>query len=100
MGEKMRFGFLVLGGAFTTIFLVLASAASAAAPTYNLQGTWSSGPLSGSVRQPANGTQIVTQMNMTTGAFSGTAEVDGDHFKLAGTESGNSVEFTQTQIEP
>lgn len=80
--------------------LVLVPAAFAAAPTYNLQGTWTSGPLSGGVRQPANGTQIVTQMNMTTGAFSGHSEVDEDHFELAGIESGNSVEFTQTQIEP
>jgi hypothetical protein len=80
--------------------LLLVCAADAAAPTYNLQGTWTSGPLSGGVRQPANGTQAVTQMNMTTGAFSGHSEVDGDHFELAGTESGNAVEFTQTQIEP
>ena len=91
----MKFGLLALSGALTTIFLVLAPAASAAAPTYNLQGTWTSGPLSGGVRQPANGTQVVTQMNMTTGAFSGHSEVDGTQFELAGTESGSAVEFTQ-----
>ena len=95
--RKTKFGLLALSGALTTIFLVLAPAASAAAPTYNLQGTWTSGPLSGGVRQPANGTQIVTQMNMTTGAFSGHSEVDGVAFELSGTESGNSVEFTQTE---
>jgi hypothetical protein len=91
----MKFGLLALSGALTAIFLVLVPAAFAAAPTYDLQGTWSSGPLSGGVRQPANGTQIVTQMNMTTGVFSGHSEVDGTQFELAGTESGSAVEFTQ-----
>ncbi len=75
--------------------LVLVPAAFAAAPTYNLEGTWTSGPLSGGVRQPANGTQTVTQMNMTTGEFSGHSEVDGTSFELAGIESGSAVEFTQ-----
>src|ERR1700683_2349051 len=93
--RKMKFGLLALSGALTAIFLVLVPAAFAAAPTYDLQGTWSSGPLSGGVRQPANGTQIVTQMNMTTGVFSGHSEVDGTQFELAGTESGSAVEFTQ-----
>ena len=93
--RKTGFGLLALGGVLATIFLVLASAASAAAPTYDLQGTWTSGPLSGGVRQPANGTQTVTEMNMTTGAFSGHSEVDGTSFELAGTESGSAVEFTQ-----
>jgi hypothetical protein len=93
--RKTGFGLLALGGVLTAIFLVLASAASAAAPTYDLQGTWTSGPLSGGVRQPANGTQTVTAMNMTTGAFSGHSEVDGTSFELAGTESGSAVEFTQ-----
>lgn len=75
--------------------LVLVPAALAAAPTYNLEGTWSSGPLEGGVRQPANGTQVVTQMNMSTGEFSGHSEVDGTAFELAGVESGSAVEFTQ-----
>ncbi len=91
----MKFGLLALSGALATIFLVLVPAALAQSPTYNLQGTWTSGPLSGGVRQPANGTQVVTQMNMTTGAFSGHSEVDGTQFELAGTESGSAVEFTQ-----
>jgi hypothetical protein len=98
--RKIGFGPFALGSAVTAIFLVPASAAFAAAPAYDLHGTWSSGPLVGGVHEPANGTQIVTQMNMATGEFSGTAEVDGEHFELAGSESGNSVEFTQTQIEP
>jgi hypothetical protein len=95
--RRMRFGRLALSGALTAIFLAGASAASAAAPTYNLQGTWTSGPLSGGVRQPANGTQTVTQMDMTTGAFSGHSVVAGVSFELAGTESGSAVEFTQTE---
>jgi hypothetical protein len=89
---------LTLGAAIGLLAsLVVASAAFAAAPTYNLQGTWTSGPLSGGVRQPANGTQTVTQMNMTTGVFSGHSEVDGVQFELAGVESGSAVEFTQTE---
>jgi hypothetical protein len=89
---------LTLGAAIGLLAsLVVVSAAFAAAPTYNLQGTWTSGPLSGGVRQPANGTQTVTEMNMTTGAFSGHSEVDGVSFALSGTESGSAVEFTQTE---
>lgn len=95
--RKTGFGRLLFSSAFTAIFLVLASTALAAPPTYNLQGTWTSGPLAGGVRQASNGTQTVTQMNMTTGAFSGHSEVDGTHFELAGIESGNSVEFTQSE---
>lgn len=74
-----------------------ASTALAAAPTYDLQGTWSSGPLEGGVRQPANGTQVVTQMNMTTGEFSGHSEVNGTQFELKGVESGTALEYTQTE---
>lgn len=76
---------------------VLASSASAAAPAYSLLGTWQSGPLNASVREAANGTQTVTQMNMSTGVFSGTSVVDGVHFALAGVESGTSLEFTQSE---
>jgi hypothetical protein len=90
---------MALGAAVAGLLacLVLASVASAAAPTYDLQGTWASGPLVGGVRQPANGTQTVTQMNMTTGEFSGTSVVDGINFALTGTESGSAVTFSQTE---
>lgn len=95
-GRERRSGRVALGVAIGMLAgLVLVPAALAAAPTYDLEGTWTSGPLSGGVRQPSNGTQTVTQMNMTTGVFSGHSEVDGIQFELAGTESGSAVEFTQ-----
>lgn len=79
------------------LLAVLAPSAGARTPRYNLLGTWTTGPLSGGSRAPADGTQTVTQMNMTTGAFSGTSVVSDVHFKLAGRESGSSVEFTQSE---
>jgi hypothetical protein len=79
------------------LLAALTSSASAAAPAYNLLGTWQTGPLSGGVREAASGTQTVTQMNMSTGVFSGTSIVSGVHFALAGVESGNSVQFTQSE---
>ena len=64
--RKMGFGLLALGGAFTAIFLALASAANAAAPTYNLQGTWTSGNLnSEGARDPQNGIVSITQPGST-----------------------------------
>jgi hypothetical protein len=92
---KIGLGLLLSGSALMAIFF--ASAANAAPPVYNLQGTWTSGPLSGGVRSPANGTQTVTQMNMGTGAFSGHSLVEGIAFELSGTESGSAVEFAQTE---
>jgi hypothetical protein len=77
--------------------LMLAPAAFAAAPTYDLQGTWASGPLTNGTRDAANGTQVVTQMNMATGEFSGHSEVDGIQFELSGKESGTALEYTQTE---
>ena len=70
--------------------------AAGAAPVYNLLGTWKSGPLVGGVRSAANGTQTVTQMDMSTGLFSGYSEVSGTKFVLAGKESGTALEFTQS----
>ena len=96
--RKTGFGLLALGSALMALFFAVAVAnAAAAPPTYNLQGTWTSGPLSGGVRSPANGTQTVTQMDMTTGAFSGHSVVEEIPFELSGTESGSAVEFTQTE---
>jgi hypothetical protein len=96
-GRERRSGRVALGVAIGLLASLVLVPAALAAPTYDLQGTWTSGPLSEGVRQPANGTQTVTQMNMTTGEFSGHSEVDGIAFELAGVESGSAVEFTQTE---
>jgi hypothetical protein len=78
--------------------LLLASTAFAAAPAYDLQGTWISGYLTGGVREAPNDTFSITSMNMTTGVLSGTSEFDdGQHFTVEGVESGSSVTFTQTE---
>jgi hypothetical protein len=77
--------------------LLATATASAAPPRYDLRGTWKSGYLSGGLRAPANGTQTVTSMNMTTGAFSGSSVVEGIHFALAGRETGTALEFTQSE---
>jgi hypothetical protein len=88
----------VLLPALASVALLSAATASAAAPAYDLQGVWMSGPLNqAGAREPANGTQTVTAMNMTTGEFSGTSEVDGTHFVLQGIESGTALEFTQSE---
>ena len=75
--------------------------AAAAAPEYNMLGTWVTGYTAGSVvgaaREPANGSYDITQMNMSTGALSGTAEVDGVTFTVGGHESGSLAEFTLTE---
>jgi hypothetical protein len=93
----MKFGLLALSGALTAIFLVLASTALAAEPpSYNMQGTWTNGYLSGSARGPANGSYDITAMNMTTGVLSGTAEVEEEHFVVEGTEEGSVAHFTLT----
>ncbi len=65
--------------------------AAAAAPTYDMAGVWTTGYLSGAMREPQNGTWDITQMDMSTGAFSGTAEIEGIAFTLSGTESGAEV---------
>jgi hypothetical protein len=71
---------------------VASSVAVAAAPTYNMLGSWTTGYDSGSTREAQNGTWDITQMDMATGAFSGTAEIEGITFTLTGTESGAEVE--------
>jgi hypothetical protein len=76
---------------------VLASAALAAAPTYNMTGTWTTGYRSGPTLDEQNGTWDITTMNMSTGAFSGTAEVEGTQFTLTGTESGSEVQQELTE---
>src|SRR5580693_1824765 len=50
-GRERRSGRVALGVAIGMLAgLVLVPAALAAAPTYDLEGTWTSGPLSGGVR--------------------------------------------------
>ena len=71
--------------------LVLVPAALAAAPTYNMTGTWTTGYANGSEREEQNGTWDITTMNMATGTFSGTAEIEGEKFTLTGEESGATV---------
>jgi hypothetical protein len=103
MNLRTRFGrrnSIVRGAlaAFVLGALLFPAAAPAAPPVYNLKGTWKSGYLSSTgSREPANGTQTVTSMNMVTGEFSGFSEVEGTHFALQGKESGKSLEFTQSE---
>jgi hypothetical protein len=70
------------------------SVASAAAPAYNMLGTWTTGYQPGSTREPANGKYEITAMNMATGTLSGTAETLGTHFTLEGVESGSEARIT------
>ena len=80
------------------IALLAPAASLAVAPAYSLLGTWKSGYLaSNGSREPANGTQTVTQMNMQTGVFSGHSEVSGVKFTLTGKEEGKSLEFVQSE---
>ena len=85
------------------ILVVIASVvpgvASAAAATYNLEGTWATGSRTGESRAPANGSYSITSMNMATGVFSGTAVVEGLHFNVAGEENGSTVQQKLTWTE-
>ncbi len=86
---------LALGALFA---LLAAGGSSAAGPTYNLVGTWTTGYLNADgSRAAANGTWTVTSMNMSTGAYSGTAVIEGVNFVLVGTETGAAI--TQTLSE-
>jgi hypothetical protein len=81
--------------ALLVVLAALASAATSAnaaeAPTYNMAGTWTTGYANGSEREEQNGTWDITTMDMATGAFSGTAEIEGEKFTLTGEESGATV---------
>lgn len=83
--------------AFAILFACGTGNALAAAPAYNLTGKFISGPLSGGVRDPQNGTAYVTSMNMQTGVFSGHSEVDGIDFALNGVEKGTELNYTQSE---
>jgi hypothetical protein len=78
---------------------VLGVGVASAAPTYNLTGSWATGPRTGESRAPANGSYSVTSMNMTTGVFSGTAVVEGKSFTVKGEEIGSAVQQTLVWTE-
>lgn len=59
-----------------------ASASAAELPEFNLLGL--------------DGGTDITQMNMTTGEFSGTAEISGENFSVTGTETGNKSQSVYT----
>ncbi len=73
------------------------SAAAAEPPSFNMMGVWTTGYLSGSTREAANGSYDITAMNMATGALSGTAETSGVHFALEGLESGSVAQIKLTE---
>jgi hypothetical protein len=85
---------LAVGGSLAS---VAPGVAAAATPTYNMAGSWTTGYRSGSSLEEQNGTWNITTMNMSTGAFSGTAEVEGVEFTLTGTESGTEVQQELTE---
>ncbi len=92
MSRASRYRLIVaLTAALLVAFGALASIATAAAPTYNMAGTWTTGYVEMGAREAQNGTWDITQMNMSSGAFSGTAEIEGSAFALTGTESGDEV---------
>ena len=74
-----------------------AAPAFAAAPAYNLQGTWTTGYTSNGAREAQNGTWDITSMDMSSGNFSGTAVVAGISFALQGNESGSTATFTLSE---
>jgi hypothetical protein len=86
---------IVLALALAVVVAALASVATSAdaaeAPTYDMAGTWTTGYGNGPSRGEQNGTWDITAMNMATGAFSGTAEIEGIEFTLTGEESGTTV---------
>ena len=98
-GQSRRRGIRVTLGVASGLLasLVLVPAVFAAAPTYNMVGTWTTGYRSGSTLDEQNGTWDITTMNMSTGAFSGTAEIEGTQFTLTGTESGAEVQQELTE---
>jgi hypothetical protein len=90
----LAFALLAAGGSLAGI---VPGVAAAATPTYNMSGTWTTGYRSGSTLEEQNGTWDITAMNMSTGAFSGTAEIEGVQFTLTGTESGAEVQQELTE---
>jgi hypothetical protein len=69
-----------------------------ASGSYDLQGSWTVGTaiVNGSVTG-TNGTYSITSMNMSTGAFSGSAVIDGTSFTVAGTENGAVAVYTLSE---
>lgn len=85
---------LMLAAAIVAVCAVAPSVASAASPTYDLRGTWT---VSGTNGGAASGTYDFTQMDMSTGAFSGSAVVSGIAFSVSGTESGSTATYDLTE---
>jgi hypothetical protein len=96
LGARWQRSRMALGAAVGLLAcLVLAPTVSAAEPpSYNMQGTWTTGYLEGSTHQAANGSYDITSMDMATGTLSGSAETGGISFALAGTESGSVAHIT------
>lgn len=81
----------VLAGLALALMTSLTGAATASAqlPEFNLLGT--AGSLSGNYT-------TFTTMNMSTGAFSGHATIDGENFSVTGSESGGTVTSTYVYL--
>jgi len=95
-GRRARLTVLgVVVGALASLVLVPATLA-AEAPSYNMTGIWATGYLSEGNRGEVNGSYDFTSMDMATGVFSGTAEVEGEHFVVEGTEEGSVAHYTLT----
>jgi hypothetical protein len=77
-------------GSFAAIGALMPGVAQAVAAN-DLRGTWDTYGSGGGY----SGTFKISTMDLSSGAFSGTG--DGGTFALKGTESGSSVEFTQSE---
>lgn len=95
--RKTRPGLLLSSSVLIAVLAGAVANAAIAAPAYNMTGTWTTGYRSGSTLDEQNGTWDITTMNMSTGEFSGTAEIDGGQFTLTGTESGSEVQQELTE---
>jgi hypothetical protein len=88
----------VLGAVLLVVVVCVLSgtviSAAAEPSSYSMLGTWTTGYLEGNNRLAANGSYDITQMNMATGAFSGTAETLSVKFTVEGTESGSVAKMT------
>ncbi|MGH2874514.1 MAG: hypothetical protein ACRDL5_18900, partial [Solirubrobacteraceae bacterium] len=88
-----------LAGVMIAAGISATAPAAAAGPSYNLEGTWTLASLNsdGSHGAPGGSTYSITTMDMSTGAFSGTALVEGTAFAVQGTESGASATYTLSE---
>jgi hypothetical protein len=90
-----------LTGLAVAVAIAATGTAYAAGPTYNLQGGWILGTMNAGgtgVTQDANGdTYTITSMDMSSGNFSGTADVQGTAFVVAGNENGSVATYTLSE---